>query len=59
MTSQNVNPGALLLNAADCHGIVMRLNPETPARQSRKPGRPPMTWITTIQQYLYPRETYT
>ena len=21
MTSQNVNPGALLLNAADCHGL--------------------------------------
>ena len=21
MTSQNVNPGALLLNAADCHGV--------------------------------------
>ena len=39
----------------------MRLNPETPARQSfkealrpvkRKLGRPPMTWITTIQQFV-------
>ena len=39
----------------------MRLNPETPARQSfkealrpvkRKPGIPPMTWISTIQQDL-------
>ena len=42
-------------------GHMMRLNPETPARQyfkealrpvKRKPGRPPMTWITTIQQDL-------
>ena len=42
-------------------GHMMRLNPETPARQyfkealrpvKRKPDRPPMTWITHFQQYL-------
>ena len=40
-------------------GHLIRLNPETPARQyfkealrpaKRKPGRPPTTWITTIQK---------
>ena len=45
----------------------MRLNPDTPARQSfkealrpvkRKPGRPPMTWITTIQQDLSKRDIH-
>ena len=45
----------------------MRLNPETPARQSfkealrpvkRKPDRPPMTWITTIQQDLSKRDIH-
>ena len=25
MTSQNVNPGALLVNAADCHGLDIRV----------------------------------
>ena len=49
-------------------GHLMRLNPETPARQSfkealrpvkRKPGRPPITWITTIQQYLSKRDIHT
>ena len=48
-------------------GHLMRLNPETPARQSfkealrpvkRKPGRPPMTWITTIQQDLSKRDIH-
>ena len=48
-------------------GHMMRLNPETPARQSfkealrpvkRKPGRHPMTWITTIQQDLSKRDIH-
>ena len=48
-------------------GHLMPLNPETPARQSfkealrpvnRKPGRPPTTWISTIQQYLTERDVY-
>ena len=48
-------------------GHLMRLNPETPARQSfkealrpvkRKPGRPLMTWITTIQQDLSKRDIH-
>ena len=48
-------------------GHLIRLNPETPARQSfkealrpvkRKPGRPPMTWITTIQQDLTNRDIH-
>ena len=48
-------------------GHLMRLNPETPARQcfkealrpvKRKPGRPPMTWITTIQQDLSKRDIH-
>ena len=37
----------------------MRMNPETSARQSfkvalrpAKPGRPPTTWISVIQQYI-------
>ena len=47
--------------------LSWRLNPETPARQSfkealrpvkRKPGRPPMTWITTIQQDLSKRDIH-
>ena len=45
----------------------MRLNPETPARQyfkealrpmKRKPGRPPMTWMTTIQQDISKRDIH-
>ena len=49
-------------------GHLMRLNPETPARQyfkealrpvKRKPGRPPMTRITTIQQDLSKRDIVT
>ena len=48
-------------------GQLMRLNPDTPARQSfkvalrpvkRKPGRPPMTRITTIQQDLFKRDIH-
>ena len=48
-------------------GHLIRLNPETPARQSfkealrpvkRKPGRPRMTWITTIQQDLSKRDVH-
>ena len=48
-------------------GHLISLNPETPARQSfkealrpvkRKPGRPPMTWITTIQQDLSKRDIH-
>ena len=48
-------------------GHLMRLNPETPAWQSckealrqvkRKPGRPPMTWITPIQQDLSKRDIH-
>ena len=48
-------------------GHLMRLNPETPAGQSfkealrpvkRKPGRPPITWITTIQQDLSKRDIH-
>ena len=46
---------------------LIRLNPETPARQSfiealrpekRKPGRPPTTWITTTQTDLTERGIY-
>ena len=48
-------------------GHLMRLNSETPARQyfkealrpvKRKHGRPPMTWITTIQQDLSKRDIH-
>ena len=48
-------------------GHLMRLNPETSARQSvkealspakRNPGRPPTTWITTIQKDLTKRGIY-
>ena len=48
-------------------GHLMPLNPEMPARQSfkealrpvkRKHGRPPMTWITTIQQDLSNRDIH-
>ena len=48
-------------------GHLMRLNPKTPAGQyfkealrpvKRKPGRPPMTWITTIQQDLSKRDIH-